>query len=95
MAQNNDYIKIIKEYLIKYFAFYYNSAYRVHKDAKYSIGQQLQELKSSHAKAIQELDDKQDRIYYGINIYGNSISPEPVMHLIKEVNNNVSNEEIF
>ena len=38
IAWNNNYIKIIKEYLIRYFAFYYNSAYKVHKDAKYSIG---------------------------------------------------------
>ena len=36
MAWNNNYIKAIKKYLIRYFAFYYNSAYRVHKDAKYS-----------------------------------------------------------
>ena len=51
-AQNNNYIKAMKEYLIKYFAFYYNSAYKVHKDTKYSIGQQPQELELSHAKAI-------------------------------------------
>ena len=38
MAQNNNYIKVIKKYLIRYFAFYYNSAYKVHEDAKYSIG---------------------------------------------------------
>ena len=37
MAWNNDYIKVIKECLIRHFAFYYNSAYRVHKDAKYGI----------------------------------------------------------
>ena len=40
-AQNNNHIKVIKKYLIKHFAFYYNSAYRVHKDAKYSIKQWL------------------------------------------------------
>ena len=37
MAQNNNYIKATKEYLIKHFAFYYNSVYGVHKDAKYGI----------------------------------------------------------
>ena len=58
MAQNNNYIKVIKECLIKYFTFYYNSACKVHKDAKYSIGWQPQELKLSYAKAIQELDDE-------------------------------------
>ena len=34
MVWNNNYIKATKECLIKYFTFYYNSAYRVHKDAK-------------------------------------------------------------
>ena len=38
MSQNNNYIKATREYLIKYFAFCYNSAYRVYKNAKYSIG---------------------------------------------------------
>ena len=94
MAQNNNYIKAIKEYLIKYFAFYYNSACRVHEDAKYSIGQWLQELELSHAKATQELDDEQDRIHYGIDIYGNTISLKPVMYLIKEVNKDISDKEM-
>ena len=57
-AQNNNHIKVIKECLIKHFAFCYNSAYKVHKDAKYGIEQQLQELELSHAKATQELDNK-------------------------------------
>ena len=35
--QDNDYVKATREYLIKYFAFYYNSAYTVYKDAKYGI----------------------------------------------------------
>ena len=38
-AWNNDHIKVIKEYLIRHFAFYYNSAYKVHKDAKYDLEQ--------------------------------------------------------
>ena len=38
MAQNNNYIKIIKKCLIRHFAFYYNSVYRVYKDAKYGVG---------------------------------------------------------
>ena len=37
MPRNNNYIKIIREYLIKYFAFYYNSVYKVYKDAKYGV----------------------------------------------------------
>ena len=95
MAQNNDYIKAIREYLIKYFAFYYNSTYKVYKDAKYGIGQWPQELKLSHAKATQELDNKQNRIYYGMDMYGNSISLKPVIYLIEEVDEDISNKEIF
>ena len=94
MAQNNDYIKAIKKYLIRYFIFYYNSACKVHKDAKYGIGQQPQKLKLSHTKATQELDDEQDRIYYRINIYSNTISLKPVIHLIKKVNKDISNKEM-
>ena len=58
MLRDNDRVKVIKEYLIKYFAFYYNSACRVYKDAKYSTEWQLQELKPNYAKAIRELDNK-------------------------------------
>ena len=66
----------------------------MHEDAKYSIGWWLQELKSSYAKATQELDDEQDRIHYRIDIYGNTISPELVMHSINEVNKDISNKEM-
>ena len=38
MLRDDDWVKVIKECLIKYFAFYYNSACRVYKDAKYSVG---------------------------------------------------------
>ena len=41
ILRDDDQVKVIREYLIKHFAFYYNSTYRVHEDAKYSIGQQL------------------------------------------------------
>ena len=95
MAWNNNYIKAIREYLIRYFTFCYNSAYRVHKDAKYGIGQWPQELELNYAKATQELDDEQDRIYYGMDIYSNTISLELVMYLIEEVDEDVSDEEIF
>ena len=37
ILRDNNYIKAIKEYLIKHFTFYYNSIYRVYKDAKYGI----------------------------------------------------------
>ena len=37
MLKDNDWVKVIKEYLIKHFAFYYNSACKVHEDAKYGI----------------------------------------------------------
>ena len=95
MSQDNDYIKAIKKYLIKYFAFYYNSAYRVYKDAKYGVKQWPQKLELSHTKAIQELDNKQDKIYYRIDIYSNSISLKPVKYLINEVNKDVSDRKMF
>ena len=38
ILRDNDWVKVIKEYLIKYFAFYYNSACKVYKDAKYGVG---------------------------------------------------------
>ena len=49
----------------------------------------------NHAKAIRELDDEQDKIYYGIDIYSSFASPKPVIYLIKEVNETVSNNKIF
>jgi hypothetical protein len=44
ILKNEDWIKGIRECLIKYFAFYYNSACAVYKNAKYSIGWWLQKL---------------------------------------------------
>ena len=52
-------------------------------------------LKLNYAKVTQELNNEQDRIYYGINIYSNSISLKLVIHSIKEVNKDVSNKEMF
>ena len=37
ILRDDDWVKVIKKCLIKYFAFYYNSMYRVYKDAKYGI----------------------------------------------------------
>ena len=52
ISRDNNYIKAIREYSIKYFAFYYNSAYKVYKDAKYSIKWWPQGLKLNYTKAI-------------------------------------------
>ena len=38
ILRNNNQVKATREYLIKYFIFYYNSIYKVYKDTKYSIG---------------------------------------------------------
>ena len=46
-------------------------------------------------QTTQELDDKQDKIYYGIDIYGNTISLKLVMYSIKKVNKDISDKEIF
>ena len=37
MLRDDNRVKVIREYLIKHFAFYYNSMCRVYEDAKYSI----------------------------------------------------------
>ena len=52
-------------------------------------------METNYTKAIRELDDKQDKIYYKIDIYGSSISLELVIYSIKEVNKTVSNNKIF
>ena len=49
----------------------------------------------NYAKATQELDDEQDRIYYGIDIHNNSIDLGLVMHSIKKVSKIASDKEIF
>ena len=66
----------------------------MHEDAKYSIGWWPQEPESSHAKATQELDDEQDRIYYRIDMHSNTISLKPVIYLIKEVDEDISNKKM-
>ena len=94
MSQNNNYIEVIRKRLIKHFTFQYNSAYRVYKDAKYSIGQWPQKLKLDYAKAILKLDNKQDRIYYGIDIYSNIIVLGLVIHPIKKINKVINNNKM-
>ena len=49
----------------------------------------------NHAKAIRELDNKQDRIYYGIDIYGSFISSKLVIYLIKEVDKTANDNKTF
>ena len=49
----------------------------------------------NHAKAIRELNNKQDRIYYRTDIYSNFISLELVIYLIKKVDKIVSNNKTF
>ena len=95
MLKNDDRVKAIREYLIKHFAFYYNSACRVYKDAKYGAKWWPQEPESNHAKATRELDDEQDRIYYRTDIYGSSINLKLVIHSIKEVDKIVSDNKTF
>ena len=49
----------------------------------------------NHAKAIRELNNQQNRIYYRIDIYSSFISLKLVTHLIKEVNKTASDNKIF
>ena len=50
---------------------------------------------SYNTKAIKELDNKQDRIYYKIDIYSSFISLKPVIHPIKENDKVASNNKTF
>ena len=93
MLRDDDQVKVIRECLIKYFAFCYNSACRVYKDTKYGTEWWPQEPETNHAKAIKELDNKQNRIYYRINIYSSFISLKLVIYLIKEIDKIVSNNK--
>ena len=45
-------------------------------------------------QSIQKLDDKQDRIYYRIDMYGNTISLKLVIYLIKKINKDISNKKM-
>ena len=38
ILRDNNWVKAIREYLIRHFTFYYNSVYKIYKDTKYSIG---------------------------------------------------------
>ena len=49
----------------------------------------------NHAKVIRELNNKQDRIYYKINIYPSFISLKLVIYLIKESDKITSNNKTF
>jgi hypothetical protein len=48
----------MRECIIKYFTFYYNSICIVYKDAKYGASWWLEELILNYVKAIQELDNE-------------------------------------
>ena len=49
----------------------------------------------NHTKAIKELNNEQNKIYYKINIYSSSVSLEPVIYLIKKVDKTVSDNKTF
>ena len=95
MLKDYNQVKATREYIIQYFAFCYNSIYIVYKDTKYSTGWWLEEPILNQAKAMQELEDEQDRIYYKIDIHGNTIIQELVIHLVKDDEEVSSDEEIF
>jgi hypothetical protein len=52
ILEDNNQIKGIRECIIKYFTFYYNSTCIVYKDTKYSIGWWPKEPILSYIKAI-------------------------------------------
>ena len=60
-----------------YFAFCYNNNYLIYKEAKYGISYWPQELSLEQCKGIEE-EDKQDRLWYGTDIYGNDLIRNPI-----------------
>ena len=52
-------------------------------------------MELNYTKAIRELDDEQDRIYYKTDIYGSSASLKLVIYLIKEVDETASDNKTF
>ena len=48
----------IKEYLINSFAYYYNNACRIYKDAKYGVSYWPQELELKGLQGTRELDEE-------------------------------------
>jgi len=49
-----------KECLVKHFAFYYNNAYQIYKDAKYGASYWPQEPELRGLKGTKKLDKEQD-----------------------------------
>ena len=58
MLKDYNQAKALREYIIQYFTFCYNSAYTVHKNTKYSAGQQPKELILNYISTTQELNNK-------------------------------------
>ena len=59
LERNNINISVLrgtKEYLINYFAFYYNNACQIYRDAKYSVSYWPQKPKLKQLRGIKELD---------------------------------------
>jgi hypothetical protein len=68
----------------------------VHKDTKYSTGWWLQELKLNHVSIIQELNNKQNRLWYSEDIYSIPKFYNLVIHPVKSNDEEVlSNKNIF
>ena len=54
--ESKEEFKGIKEYTVKHFAFYYNNACQIYKEAKYSISYWLKEPKLNMFKGTEEKD---------------------------------------
>ena len=86
----------MRKCIIKYFTFYYNSTCIVYKDTKYSTSWWLKKPTLNYASAIQELNNKQNRLYYREDMYSIPKFYNPVMHPVKSNKKEVlSNKDIF
>ena len=77
VQRDNNMLRGTKECLIKSFAFYYNHAYRIYKDAKYGVSYQLQELAPIEYRGTNELvrrlDIKDNKFNIGETFHDNKV----------------------
>src|SRR5271170_3443602 len=77
---------------VRHFAFCYDDRCQIHEEAKYGASYWPQEPSLEQFKGATEDEDKQDRLIYGKDIYGNNTVEDPRQSLRRERTS--SNREI-
>src|SRR6266700_880702 len=76
-ASEKEEFKGTQECKLRHFAFCYDDSCPIHKEAKYGASYWLQEPSLEQFKGTGE-EDKQDRLWYGTDMYGNDLIGNPV-----------------